>query len=123
MGVMKSHKTLLSLRKPENTSLARSTAFNGYNMDVFFKSLMKVKNKYKLTPDRILNTDETGISTVLKTPKVIALSGQKQVGQVVSGERRTLVTFVVSSSTWCRCLWFKNWLDDGGIISFFTKTY
>ncbi|GBM51366.1 hypothetical protein AVEN_110816-1 [Araneus ventricosus] len=46
--------------------------------------------KYKFKPERILNFDETGIATVLQSPKVIAQTGNKQVGQAVSGE---LVSF------------------------------
>lgn len=89
---MKRHKDL-TYRKPENTSLARATAFNKHNVDQFFDNYILVQKKYKFTPDRILNTDESGISTVLQAPKVIAPKGKKQVGQIVSGERGTLVTF------------------------------
>ncbi|XP_034828899.1 uncharacterized protein [Maniola hyperantus] len=49
--------------------------------------------QYNFTPDRIINLDETGISTVLSTPKVIAGRKQRQVGQIVSAERGELVTF------------------------------
>lgn len=39
-----------------------------------------------------LNTDETGCSTVSAPPKIIAEKGSKQIGQVTSAERGTLVT-------------------------------
>ncbi|KAJ8934665.1 hypothetical protein NQ314_013231 [Rhamnusium bicolor] len=51
------------------------------------------REKEKFSPDRIVNMDETGITTVLQTPKVICKSGLKQVGQCVSAERGILVTF------------------------------
>ena len=37
--------------------------------------------------------DETGITTVLSSPKVIAEKEKKQVGQILSAERGELVTF------------------------------
>nr|XP_047129405.1 MFS-type transporter clz9-like [Hydra vulgaris] len=40
----------------------------------------------------IFNTDETGCSTVSAPTKIIAAKGSKQVGQVTSAERGTLVT-------------------------------
>lgn len=56
--------------------------------------------KYKFKAERIYNIDETGITTVLQSPKIIAESKKRQVGQIVSGERGELVTFcgIVSAS-------------------------
>ncbi|KAJ8977204.1 hypothetical protein NQ317_011215 [Molorchus minor] len=59
----------------------------------FLKTYAVVQQKYKLSPDRVLNLEETGITTVLQTPKVISQIGQRQVGQCVSAERGNLVTF------------------------------
>ncbi|KAG5870015.1 hypothetical protein JTB14_008992 [Gonioctena quinquepunctata] len=69
----------LSLRKPKNTSAARFYGFNRTAVSDFYENLKKVLIKYKLTADRIYNFDESGISTVLSTPKVLAEKNQKQI--------------------------------------------
>lgn len=90
----------LSLRKPENTSAARSFAFNKTAVTEFFNNLTNVLERYNFTAERIFNFDESGVSTVLDTPKVLAPKSQKQVGQIVSSERGELVTFgaIISAS-------------------------
>lgn len=82
----------VSLRKPENTSAARSFAFNKTAVTEFFDNYEQVMARNKFTPDRIIK-DETGVNTVLPTPKVLAERKQRQVGQIVSAERGELVTF------------------------------
>lgn len=94
MKSFRKRNTNISLRKPENTSLARATSFNKVNVDNFFKNYKEVLELYKFEPKHILNLDETGITTVLPCPKVLAEKGKKQVGQMVSAERGQLVTFV-----------------------------
>ncbi|KAF2888034.1 hypothetical protein ILUMI_18139 [Ignelater luminosus] len=82
----------LNLRKSENTSAARSFVFNKTAVTVF-DNYERVMVRYNFTPDRIINLDETGVNTVLPTPKVLAEKKQRQVRQIVSVEREELVTF------------------------------
>nr|CAI5854507.1 unnamed protein product [Callosobruchus analis] len=67
----------LSIRKPESTSAARAAGFNKQAVDHFFNFLGKVYDEHKLSPDRIYNCDETGVSVV---PKTKSKSLQEKVG-------------------------------------------
>lgn len=84
----------LSLRKPESTSLLRSTGFNKSRVDEFFNNYKSVQQRYQFKPTRIYNLDETGQSTVIKPVRVVSTKGKKQVGQVASGERGESITVV-----------------------------
>lgn len=82
----------LSVRTPEATSIARATAFNKPNLDAFFTLLKNLIEKTRASGFTIYNLDESGFTTVQKQTKVIAPKGHKQVGQITSAERGTLIT-------------------------------
>lgn len=64
----------------------------------FFVNLKTVLNRYNFGPGDIYNMDETGITTVQKSNKIVARRGFKQVGRITSAERGTLVTLAFAVS-------------------------
>ncbi|XP_074038536.1 uncharacterized protein [Leptinotarsa decemlineata] len=67
--------------------------FNKVAVDQLYSLLGEVYDKYNLTPNRIYNCEETGISCMSKTKsKVIAEKGRKQVGSLSSAERGQRIT-------------------------------
>lgn len=61
----------ISVRSPENTSLARAQAFNKENIKAYFSALAKVLDEEVFPPENIYNVDETGIRTVPTKPQKI----------------------------------------------------
>ena len=90
-GFLRRNKEI-AIRTAESTSLGRASSFNRHNVQLFFDNYGTVVERDHFTPDRIWNVDETGCTTVHKPNRVIAKTGSKQVGAIVSGERGQLVT-------------------------------
>ncbi|XP_072389660.1 uncharacterized protein [Diabrotica undecimpunctata] len=92
----------LSIRQPEGCSLSRATSFNKHNVSIFLDKLHNVLRRHESFADgsRICNLYETDTTTVQKSKKVIACKGVKQVSQVTSAERGSLVTtcYFISAS-------------------------
>lgn len=88
----------LSIRKPEEKSQARVSAFNPTNVNSFFNNLQTILNRLKLECADIWTMDETGVTTVESPDRVVARRGFKQIGRVTSAERGSLVTVAVAVS-------------------------
>ena len=96
-GFLKRHPSM-SIITPEATSIGRATAFNRTTVGMFYDTLDTVMDKHNFEAKDIWNVDETGITTVQKPNKIVATTGAKQVGMLVSAERGTLVTVCAAVS-------------------------
>ena len=93
-------KTLVTngLRKPEATSMSRLTGFNKIQVGRFFDLLKCEISKLKVTSKQVFNVDESGITNVQVSGRILARKGSKQVGRVVSAKRGTTTTVVCTMS-------------------------
>ncbi|KAJ8868371.1 hypothetical protein PR048_029887 [Dryococelus australis] len=73
-GFMKRHPRI-SLRQPQASSINRITAFNKDEVRHLYDNLEGLMVKYKFSPDKIFNVDETRISTVQNSGKIVAKKG------------------------------------------------
>ena len=78
------------------TSLTRATSFNRANVALFFRNLITVLKRINVGPVDIWNFDVTGITTVQKPEKVVELRGNRQIGEMTSGEKGTVVSVAVA---------------------------
>jgi len=89
----------ISLRKAESTSIARVIGFRRSEVNRFFDNLAQVYEKEKFDASRVFNVDETGMSTVqVQKQKILAPTGKKQIGKIVSAEKGETITAVVCVS-------------------------
>ena len=97
-GFLRRHPEI-SVRKPENHSMARIEAVNKKNLQQFYDNVSDVmKSKGPYPPHRIYNVDETGLAPVVEPPRVLAAKGRRKVGQVSTAERGKLTTVIACVS-------------------------
>ena len=89
----------LSLRKPEVTSLSRATGFNKVQVELFYSKLQEILLQNNISPARIFNMDQTGISSVQKPGKILSQRGMKQVGKLISLEIWKTITVVCAMNS------------------------
>lgn len=89
-------RNTLSLRTPEQCSMARAIGFNKVQVGRFYDNLKTCCTEKQFPAHRKFNMDETGISTVPnKTPKILTPKGKKQFAKYqVEKEEKLSLLFV-----------------------------
>lgn len=89
----------LSVRSPEQCSIARAMGFNKVQVSRFYDNLKDCCLSKKFAAHRKFNMDETGLSTVPnRMPKVLTPTGKKTVCKISSAERGETITAVCCMS-------------------------
>jgi len=91
----------LTLRRPENISVARVANETPEMLKSFYDTLENLFNELAprgLTGNQVFNTDESGLCMVLKSSKVIALRGSKIVRKLKSAERGENITVIATGN-------------------------
>jgi len=93
-GFHQRHLSMLSIRKPEALSLSRAQCMNQPAVNKYFDILDREMKKLGLTdkPASVYNCDESGLSLVPESQKIVGRKGKKNVYQITSGERGVLTT-------------------------------
>ena len=84
----------ISVRRPEATSMSRAIGFSKEAVNQFYDILKVELQKHDIDASRIWNVDESGLTSVHKPPKIMAVKGMKQVGKLTSGERGKTITVI-----------------------------
>ena len=85
-GFLKHHPKL-SLRRPEAVSLNQVFGLNRNSVKLYFDNLTSVMNEYTFQAHQIFNCDESGLTCLHKTLKVLAPKGKRCVSSATSGKR------------------------------------
>ena len=88
----------LTYRKAELTSYNRLLGWNQEATNAFMANLGELYERYKFKPTRIFAGDESGVTTVADSPKIVTPCGAKHVISPAAAERGQLVTVMAAAS-------------------------
>ena len=72
--------------------------FNPHNVNMFLDNSQEVLNRHNYGPSEIWSVDETGLTTVQITQKVVTEKEPKHVSSAVLQERRKLITLCCAAN-------------------------